>query len=106
MEELQLFTLRERASNQITVQLQANGQQLSMELDTGAAVSQDTKESLFPDVLKSSCAPILVKQYKSQEIKVNMQYGQQTPEQLSLVLVKGGGPSLFVRNCLGCIRLD
>ena len=54
-EELHLFTIGERASmrNQIIVQVQANGQQLSMELDTGAAVSiisQDTKESLFPDV--------------------------------------------------------
>ena len=52
-EDLQLFTLGERASNQITVNVLASGKEMSMELDTGAAVSiisEDTKKSLFPDV--------------------------------------------------------
>ena len=43
-EDLQLFTLGERASNQITVKVLASGKEMSMELDTGAAVS--TRSSL------------------------------------------------------------
>ena len=113
-DELQLFTLGERASNQITVQVQVNGQQLSMELDTGAAVSiisQDTKQSLFPDLPLQPCH-INLRTYTGEaiqvagEIKVDVQYGQQTLEQLSLVVVKGGGPLLFGRNWLEHIQLD
>ena len=50
-EEVQLFTLSERAGKQIIVQVQANGQQLSMELDTGAVVSIPTADQNQPAFL-------------------------------------------------------
>ena len=40
------------------------------------------------------------------ELPVEVQYQQQSPKQLSVVVVKGNGPSLLGRNWLQDIRLD
>ena len=51
-DDLTLFTIGERSSPPITVQLHVEGKPLSMELDTGAAVSiisEQVQRSLYPE---------------------------------------------------------
>ena len=113
-EDLSLFTIGERANSQITVQVNANGKELAMELDTGAAVSLislNTKNAFFPEVpLQQS--RVNLRTYTGEQIEVkgeilvDVQYGQQAAEQLPLVVVKGEGPSLFGRNWLRHIQLN
>ena len=87
---------------------------LVMEVDTSAAVSllsEDTLKSKFPGA-RLQPATVQLKTYTGEplevmgELPVEVQYQQQTPKQLSVVVVKGKGPSLLGRNWLQDIRLD
>ena len=90
-----------------------NGKPISMEVDTGAAlslISQEVKQRTFPDVplLKSQ---ILLWTYTGERLEVlgemssQVKYGKQS-KTLTLVVVEGDGPSLFGRNWLEYLRLD
>ena len=100
----------------ILVTLQLNGQDLTMELNTGATlsiVSEKTYQSLFfsqaPPQLKPSTAQL--KTYTGEvlrilgEITVTVCYKDQKSD-LSLLVVAGNGPSLLGRDWLSQIKLD
>ena len=113
--ELPLFKIKDssKAVHPITVDMEISGKALNMEVNTGAAVSiisKATYQKLFSQVpLKS--APIRLKTYTGDPITVKgemiaqVKYGSQRKE-LSLIVVKGDGPSLFGRNWLDHFQLD
>ena len=89
------------------------GNNLEMELDTGAAVSiisNQTRQVLFP-TLQLRPSSLALKTYTDEQMKVvgqlnvRVEYGTQT-EKLVLIVVEGEGPSLFGRNWLKYLRLD
>ena len=86
-DEYPIFKLGERSSKPIEVSLIVNGKRLTMELDTGAAVSiisEATRKELFP-VHPSN---ILLKMYTEEQIRlmgnlhVRVQYGDQAAKLL------------------------
>ena len=101
------------AARPITAQLKINGVQLTMEVDTGAAVSiisERTQKKAFP---KASLQKTTVKlrTYTEEpmsvlgEMQVDVTY-QQSTHVLTLYVVQGIGPTLLGRNWLQYIRLD
>lgn len=111
--ELIMFQVTSKPQCPIVVIMGVNGQQVPMELDTGAAVSvisSATRERLFPNCQVTKTLSILTT-YMGEpmpvegEMKVCMDYGEQRAE-LSLYAVKGAGPSLLGREWLRQIRLD
>ena len=89
----------------ILIKLEFNHKKLTTELDTGAAVSlisQETMHELFPGIQLKPC-DIVLKTYTSQKIlvlgrfDVNVTYKDQE-KVLTLVVIKGFGPSLIGRN--------
>lgn len=112
-DEYHLHKLDERSSRPIAVKVLVNERPLTMELDTGAAVSiisEETRKALLPDV-KLRKSALVLKTYTAEpmevtgQLNVKVEYGSQR-EKLVLIVVKGGGPSLFGRNWLKYLRLD
>ena len=112
-DEYFLHKVGERSSAPIEVDVTANGQKLTMEVDTGAAlsiISQATKELVFPDLPLHS-SKVVLKTYTGEHmpvignLHVKVQYGTQAAK-LVLVVVAGDGPSLFGRNWLNHIQPD
>ena len=112
-EEYHLHNLEERSSTPINVQVLVNGQQLTMELDTGAAIfiiSEETRKPCFADQ-KLRESSLVLKTYTGEpmqvvgQLNVRVKYGTQEAK-LVLVVVGGNGPSLFGRNWLKYLRLD
>ena len=113
-EHFGMFRLDEPKSRKpILLNLQVQGKQLSMELDTGAAVSITslaTKQQLFP------AEPLLYTDTKlatytgeqmavAGKMEVEVRYrGKESS--LSLYVVKGGGPSLLGRDWLMVLKID
>ena len=88
------------------VNLKVNGQPLTMEVDTGAAVSLATEsavEALLPSV-QVQPSNITLKTYTGETIpvkgtlSVDVNYGQQVYHGLKLLIVQGAGPSLLGRG--------
>ena len=113
-DDLPLFTIGEATrSSPIQVEVTINGQPLTMEVDTGAAVSlisEATVRSLFPRA-KLQPSTAMLRTYTGEpmavvgELSVDIQYKQQGPKKLSLVVVK----SMFVWEKLAVpdpIRLE
>ena len=102
-----------RSAHPITVELGVNGKTLTMELDTGAAVSiisEQTQRKTFPDTpLRRSTA--ILRTYTGEsmtvagELEVQVNYGSQS-HKLPLLVVAGKGPSLFGRDWLQHIQLN
>lgn len=119
--EYPLFTLSASHTPSITISVKINDKQVLMELDTGAAVSlvsgaavslvsEDTHKQHWPEYqLQESTAKL--KTYSGEHLEVlgsidvQVAYGEQRVT-LPLLVVKGGGPSLFGRNWLEKIKLD
>ena len=111
--DLPLYQVSSKASHPITVDLEVNKTKLTMEIDTGAAVSvisEQTRRKMFPDVPLSK-STLLLKSYTGEvmpvlgEMKVEVKYRSQTVT-LTLTIVEGSGPSLFGRDWLGQLQLD
>ena len=112
-DEFKLKKLDKRSSDPIIVQMQVNGTNLDMEVDTGAAlsvISETTRWAVFPnDTLHPSS--LILKTYTDERMEVTgtlnvrVRYGEQK-QKLVLVVVAGDGPSLLGRNWLKYIRLD
>ena len=94
-----------------------NGATLKMEIDTGSAVtlvSQATFSKLWPDgnSPRLEGTAVRLKTYSGQELEVvgravvRVRCGGQVVEDLGLVVVGGGGPSLLGRDWLGRLRVD
>ena len=100
-------------SQYVCVDLQVNGTMMTMEVDTGAAVSlisEETRKKLLPTSTLNS-ATVRLRTYTGEMIKVLGQIdadvvyeGQQKP--LKLMVVAGQGPSLLGRNWLQHIILN
>ena len=109
-EEYHLFKLNEPSSNPIEATVNVEDKPLTMELDTGAAVSiisEATRREMFPKK-KLHKSKLTLKTYTDEPMQIIGQLnvhvesnGQTSP--LVLVVVAGDGPSLFGRNY---IRLD
>ena len=107
--ELPLFKIQDstKSIHPIKVDMEINGKILSMEVDTGAAVSiisQTTWQKLFSKV-PIKPASLRLRTYTGEPMKVEgemitqVKYGSQLKE-LGLIVVQGDGPSLFGHNWL------
>ena len=112
-DEYHLHKVGARSADPIEIEVSVNGRDLSMEVDTGAAlsvISEATKKSLYPD-LPVHRSNVILKTYTDEPMQVignlhvKVRYGRQEAK-LVLVVVAGDGPSLFGRNWLKYIRLD
>ena len=108
-----MYKVNDRASEPISLLVLVNGKKLTMELDTGAAVSiisDKTRRSLFSE-LKLNESSLILKTCTDEQMKVigqlnvRVKYGDQE-EKLVLVVVGGDGPSLLGCNWLKYLRLD
>ena len=112
--EFQLYRVGKSAlTDQIIVPLTLNGQQLDMEVDTGAAlsiISEATQQRLFPMEMIHP-TDVILKTYSNETLEVkgklhlHVKYEDQTAK-LTLIVVAGKGPSLLGRNWLKYIRLN
>ena len=96
------------------MELELDSKAVLMEVDTGAVVSIMSGAvftSHFPQKHLSPSA-VTLKTYTGEpmkvlgEVEVSVQYEQQPPQQLPLVIVEGGGPSLLGRNWLHHLKLN
>ena len=87
-----------------------NNLDLEMELDTGASISV-IREATYNALWLKGKAPAMqesqlkLKTYSDEQLSVNKVEVHQC-EQLQLVVTRGNGPSLFVRDWLMKLRLD
>ena len=97
----------------ITVQLELNGQQVLMQVDTGAAVSiisEVTQQKHFPNAHLEQ-ASVQLQTYTADSLavlgtmEVQVRYGNYVGKQV-LFVVRGNGPTLLGRDWLMEIRLD
>ena len=101
------------SSSPISVELTLDNKQMPMEVNTGAAVSimsTDTLNTHFPDKHLNPSLVVL-KMYTGEpmkvlELKVLVPYKQQAPKELPLIIIEGNGPSLIGRNWLHHIHLN
>ena len=113
-DEFQLYTIGAKSATcLITVDVQINGKQLPMVVDTGVAlsiISEQTWKKNFPGITLKK-ADVVLKTYTNErmtvmgELLVQVTYEQQC-EHLLIVIVAGDGPSLLGRNRLKHIRLN
>ena len=113
-EEAALFTIGEKTTNPISVEVKVNGRNLSMELDTGAAVSimsNTTRKAVFPRAKVQPCS-VNLRTYTGEVIKVVgelsvvVQHGHLEAKKIPLIIVEGDGPPLLGRNWLEHVQLD
>ena len=97
----------------ITVTMEVNNKKLSMEVDTGAAVSimsEETKRQLFPS-LQIKKSGIILQMYTSDQLStlgkclVTAKY-QNQKKNMEIYVVKGKGPTLLGRDWLQHFKLD
>lgn len=109
-----LFVIKDQSSPPYLVSLKVNGQPLTMEVDTGAAVSlapESAVEALLPSV-QLQPSNVTLKTYTGETIpvkgtlSVDVNYGQQVYHGLKLLIVQGAGPSLLGRDWLRVVKLD
>ena len=109
-----LFVIKDRSSSPYVVELRVNGQPLTMEVDTGAAVSlapESAVTSLLPSAIIQP-SNVVLKTYTGEQIpvkgsmKVDVSYGEQYHRNLKLLVVQGSGPSLMGRDWLRVVTLD
>ena len=99
------------------VTVTVDGAILQMEIDTGSAltlISQATFSKLWPEGQSPRLegTTVRLKTYSGEELEVlgrvvvRVRCGGQVVEDMGLVVVGGGGPSLLGRDWLGRLRLD
>ena len=108
-----MFSVTSR-TEPIMITVLVNDSLLSMELDTGAAVSvisEITFESIFKQSISLHSSDITLRTYLGKElpvlgtVQVEVQYESQKAT-LPLIVIKGQGASLLGRNWLTSIRLN
>ena len=110
-EDLMLYTIRYEGGKPLLLDVSLNGKPLTMELDTGAAVSLVSErvfQSLLPEYeLVPSRVPLRTYSGERMEVlgvvEVTVTYCAQHAK-LPLYVVRGTGPSLFGRSWLESIR--
>ena len=112
-DDLPLFVLGTGSTTPIQVDVSLNGVPVTMEVDTGAAVSvmsRRQQEELFPGA-ELQPSRISLRTYTAERVQVlgalpvQVTYGTQVKD-LPLVIVQGEGPALLGRDWLGHIKLD
>lgn len=109
-----LFVVRDQVTSPYIVEVKVNGHPLTMEVDSGAAVSLATEAAVAPLLSSVQLQPsnMVLKTYTGEQIPVkgvltvNVEYGQQKCPHLNLLVVQGSGPCLLGRDWLGTLRLD
>ena len=111
-EEQPLYRLEQHKASPIKVNVLGNGVPVTMELETGAAVSvmsQQQQKELFPTAQLQPSKVILCT-YTAQSVGmvgtllVKVVYEEQEKD-LSLFIVQGKGPALFGRDWLASLKL-
>jgi len=104
---LPVLRVNNKSTHPIRVDVKINDKPLQMEVDTGAAVSiisEQTKNRMYPMVSLTSPSVVL-HTYTGEamsvlgEMKVQVEY-KDWSHNLTLMVVKGDGPSLFGRDWL------
>ena len=113
--EYSLLTLPDQQSKPVQAVINIEGNPVTMEMDTGAAVSiiNDKTRNDIPDLQKLTLQPSLatLRTYTGEtisvleELLVKTEHNGQNATMLLLV-VQGDGPSLIGWNWLGQIQLD
>ena len=113
-EDLGTFLIGGNSSHPIRIELRISGKPLTMELDTGAAVSllpEGVFRKMFPKA-KLRKSNMVLRTYTGEAMAVIgtypvlVQYEQQLPWELDLTIVRGEGPALLGRNWLKHITLN
>ena len=108
------LTIGKPSVKPIRVDLEVSGRKLTLDVDTGAAVSilsEKIFQQLFSGV-KLKPSPLLLKTYTGERMQVlgtlavKVCYLSQGPFDLELVVVSGDGPCLMGRDWLQVIHLD
>ena len=113
-QEESLFVVQNKSSPPYNAELQVNGPPLTMEVDTGAAVSLAPESAVASLLTHSTLQPtgVILKTYTGEQIPVkgtmtvDVKYGQQHYKNLKLLVVSGSGPCLIGRDWLRVVRLD
>ena len=113
-QEESLFVVQNKSSPPYKAELEVNGQPLTMEVDTGAAVSLAPESAVASLLTHSTLQPtgVILKTYTGEQIPVkgtmtvDVKYGQQHHKSLKLLVVSGSGPCLMGRDWLRVVRLD
>ena len=110
-DEYSLFNVESQASPAATkplvVEMIINGQTLSMEVDTGSAVtlvSEHTFKSKWPNTSLQSSS-VKLKTYSNEQLRVVGQFEAEI-KYSDQIVVEGNGPSLFGRDWLLQFRLN
>ena len=113
--EYTLFTLPSQQIKPLQADVEIEGHHLSMEIDTGAAVSiiSDKTHTSLPHLKKLPLQPtqVILRTYTGESISVLGELSvnvtcQGTSHTLSLLVVEEDGPSLIGRNWLTKFQLD
>ncbi|XP_019859677.1 PREDICTED: uncharacterized protein K02A2.6-like [Amphimedon queenslandica] len=113
-ESYPVYTLPSSKVAPIKVQIVANGHNMEMELDTGAAVSlisESTFNRIFKGEVELKPSSVVLRSYSGHKLDVLgvidlvITHNTQTAS-LPLVVVAGDGPSLLGRNWLHLLKLD
>ena len=109
-----ISTIGSRLSRPITTDLKINGKAVTMEVDTGAAVSLISHKHLkhlWPE-LSLSKTDVVLRTYTGElipvvgEVLVNVQHGEREQKDMPLIVIREDGPCLLGRNWLEMIQLD
>ena len=112
-EKLGVYMIGKSSNHPIQVELQLDGKAVTMEVDTGVAVSLISEQRLKQVLPKAAIhnTAVVLQNYTSEripvrgELQVMVHYGDQK-KQLALYVTKGDGPCLMGREGLESIRLD
>ncbi len=111
--DVEVYSIGNRSNHPILVEVQVDGRELTMEVDTGAAVSVISEQGLrkiLPDA-EIKATNVKLRTFTLERIplrgvtRVTVKYGDQS-KKLTLYVTKGDGPCLMGREWLRSIRLD
>ena len=111
-----LFYVKHRTHPPLTLTVRLNEAKISMEVDTGAAVSlisDTTFKGLWPEASRPPLQPssVLLRTYTGEQlsllgqVSVNVSYGGKCHKLLPLLIVRGNGPSLLGRDWVSTLAL-
>jgi hypothetical protein len=108
--DVEVYSIGNRSNHPILVEVQVDGRELTMEVDTGAAVSILSEQGLrkiLPDA-EIKATNVKLRTFTSERIplrgvtRVTVKYGDQS-KKLTLYVTKGDGPCLMGREWLRSI---
>ena len=107
-----MFTIKRDHKDPIVVTVTVQEKELNIEIDTGAAVSLIREKTFRQTWQKGNTPPLEPTNMKLSEevsvlgtINVNVKYEKEN-KRLSLIVVKGDGPSLLGRDWLMLLKLN